>query len=47
MIAIIAMIAFKTQFGWSLVMETEINRLKLQESEAKKYSAWFDSIQKN
>lgn len=41
-IAIITMIAFKTQFGWSLVMETEINRLNLQTQEANNYALWFE-----
>lgn len=41
-IAILAMVAFKIQFGWSLVMETEINRFKLQTQEAKNYALWCE-----
>ena len=41
-VMILIMIATKTQFGWSLVMDTEMSRLKLQKAEAERFSDWCD-----
>lgn len=32
--------AFRASFGWSLITETEVNRLKLQSSESKECIKW-------
>ncbi len=42
LIVIVVMIAFRTNFGWSLVMNTELNRFKLQQLEADNFTKWCD-----
>lgn len=37
---IIMTAAFRASFGWSLVMDTEVNRLKLQQAESKECVKW-------
>lgn len=44
-ILIVIMAAFKANFGWNLVMKTEINRLQLQKGEAKNLKRWCNNQQ--
>lgn len=41
-VMILIMIALKTQFGWSLIMDTVIGRLRLQKAEAERFFDWCD-----
>ena len=41
-VMILIMIATKTQFGWSLIMDTAVGRLRLQKAESERFFDWCD-----
>lgn len=42
LVMILIMITMKTQFGWSLIMDTSVSRLRLQKAEAERFFDWCD-----